>query len=167
MWVSPFRYLRIDGYLLLPAAFRSLSRLSSALSAKASTLRSFLLDLAMSTQLVTRRSRRQQLTCDAYRTLSENELLRSSNLAVRYLLPVISTLLYRIALRYSCLKKLSSFDLFVNFSDVLILEIENDSLFLIINLYEVFKVRSYHGLMLYQSSENSNLFLLFKFPDHW
>ena len=39
-WVSPFRDLRIDGYLLLPAAFRSLSRLSSALSAKASTLRS-------------------------------------------------------------------------------------------------------------------------------
>ena len=29
-----------NGYLLLPAAFRSLSRLSSALSAKASTLRS-------------------------------------------------------------------------------------------------------------------------------
>ena len=43
--VSPFRYLRINGYLLLPVAFRSLSRLSSALSAKASTLRSFLLDL--------------------------------------------------------------------------------------------------------------------------
>ena len=43
--VSPFRYLRIVGYLLLPEAFRSLSRLSSALSAKASTLRSFLLDL--------------------------------------------------------------------------------------------------------------------------
>ena len=39
--VSPFRYLRITGYLLLPEAFRSLSRLSSALSAKASTLRSF------------------------------------------------------------------------------------------------------------------------------
>ena len=39
MQVSPFRYLRINGYLLLPAAFRSLSRLSSALSAKASTLR--------------------------------------------------------------------------------------------------------------------------------
>ena len=39
--VSPFRYLRLNGYLLLPAAFRSLSRLSSALSAKASTLRSF------------------------------------------------------------------------------------------------------------------------------
>ena len=39
--VSPFRHPRINGYLLLPAAFRSLSRLSSALSAKASTLRSF------------------------------------------------------------------------------------------------------------------------------
>ena len=34
------------GYLHLPVAFRSLSRLSSALSAKASTLRSFLLDLS-------------------------------------------------------------------------------------------------------------------------
>ena len=45
MWVSPFRHLRITGYLLLPAAFRSLSRLSSALSAKASALRSFLLNL--------------------------------------------------------------------------------------------------------------------------
>ena len=44
-WVSPFGYLRIKGYLLLPAAFRSLSRPSSALSAKASTLRSFLFDL--------------------------------------------------------------------------------------------------------------------------
>ena len=38
--VSPFGYLRINGYLLLPEAFRSLSRPSSALSAKASTLRS-------------------------------------------------------------------------------------------------------------------------------
>ena len=40
-WVSPFRNLRIKGYLLLPEAYRSLSRLSSALSAKASTLRSY------------------------------------------------------------------------------------------------------------------------------
>ena len=38
--VSPFRDLRIKGYLHLPAAYRSLLRLSSALSAKASTLRS-------------------------------------------------------------------------------------------------------------------------------
>ena len=44
-WVSPFRDLRINGYLLLPEAFRSLSRLSSALSAKASALCSFLLGL--------------------------------------------------------------------------------------------------------------------------
>ena len=36
--VSPFRHLRIKDYLHLPAAFRSLSRLSSALSAKASAL---------------------------------------------------------------------------------------------------------------------------------
>ena len=43
--VSPFRYRRVNGYLLLTAAFRSLSRLSSALSAKASTLRSLYLDL--------------------------------------------------------------------------------------------------------------------------
>ena len=47
MRVSPFRYPRITGYLLLPAAFRSLSRLSSALSAKASTLRSYKLDLSL------------------------------------------------------------------------------------------------------------------------
>ena len=46
--VSPFRYLRIAGYLLLPEAFRSLSRLSSALSAKASALCSFLLNLTFS-----------------------------------------------------------------------------------------------------------------------
>ena len=44
--VSPFRYLRINVYLPLPAAFRSLSRLSSALSAKASTLRSYSLNLS-------------------------------------------------------------------------------------------------------------------------
>ena len=45
MWVSPFRNLRVNGYLLLTVAYRSLSRLSSALSAKASTLRSYSLDL--------------------------------------------------------------------------------------------------------------------------
>ena len=44
--VSPFRYLRINGYLLLPEAFRSLSRLSSALSAKASALRPFCLTIS-------------------------------------------------------------------------------------------------------------------------
>ena len=58
-WVSPFRDLRIIGYLLLPEAFRSLSRLSSALSAKASTICSFHhdqnVDIALST-LVSRLS---------------------------------------------------------------------------------------------------------------
>ena len=39
-WVSPFGYLRIIAYLRLPEAFRSLLRPSSALSAKASALRS-------------------------------------------------------------------------------------------------------------------------------
>ena len=43
--VSPFRNRRVNGYLLLTAAYRSLSRLSSALSAKASTLRSCSLNL--------------------------------------------------------------------------------------------------------------------------
>ena len=42
--VAPFRYPRITGYLLLPVAFRSLSRLSSALSAKAFSLCSLSLD---------------------------------------------------------------------------------------------------------------------------
>ena len=42
--VSPFRNLRLVGYVLLPAAYRSLSRLSSALSARASTLRPYQLN---------------------------------------------------------------------------------------------------------------------------
>ena len=42
-WVSPFRNLRIKSYKHLPAAYRSLLRLSSALSAKASALCPFCL----------------------------------------------------------------------------------------------------------------------------
>ena len=45
MRVSPFGHLRIMTHLQLPAAFRSLSRPSSALSAKASALRPSSLDL--------------------------------------------------------------------------------------------------------------------------
>ena len=52
-WVPPFRDLRIVGYLLLPEAFRSLSRLSSALSAKASTICSFYHDQNVSIALLT------------------------------------------------------------------------------------------------------------------
>ena len=44
--VSPFGYPGITAYLQLPRAFRSLSRPSSAISALASTLRSYSLDLA-------------------------------------------------------------------------------------------------------------------------
>ena len=44
--VSPFGNPRIDGYLLLPEAYRSLSRPSSAPDAKAFPLRSFQLDLS-------------------------------------------------------------------------------------------------------------------------
>ena len=47
MWVPPFGDLRITGYLLLPAAFRSLSRPSSAPDAKAFPLRSSSLDLSV------------------------------------------------------------------------------------------------------------------------
>ena len=45
--VSPFRNPRITGYVLLTVAYRSLSRLSSALSAKAFTLCSLSLDLCV------------------------------------------------------------------------------------------------------------------------
>ena len=48
MWVAPFGNLRIDAYVPLPVAYRSLSRPSSAPDAKAFPLRSFLLDLASS-----------------------------------------------------------------------------------------------------------------------
>ena len=43
--VSPFGYLRIKAHLRLPEAYRSLSRPSSALSAKAFPLRPLQLDL--------------------------------------------------------------------------------------------------------------------------
>ena len=47
-WVSPFRYLWVNRYLLLTTAFRSLSRLSSPLDAQAFTLRSYQLNLIFS-----------------------------------------------------------------------------------------------------------------------
>ena len=45
MWVAPFGNLRVDGYLRLTVAYRSLSRPSSAPDAKAFTLHSFELNL--------------------------------------------------------------------------------------------------------------------------
>ncbi len=44
MRVTPFGYLRIKGYVLLPAAFRSLSRPSSSSSSKASAMDLYSLD---------------------------------------------------------------------------------------------------------------------------
>jgi hypothetical protein len=56
--VAPFGDLRFEGYLHLPAAFRSLLRPSSALSAKASTLRSLFVDrLPLSTCVFSSRLR--------------------------------------------------------------------------------------------------------------
>ncbi len=46
-WVAPFGNLRINGHLHLPAAYRSLSRPSSPQRAKASSVRPFLLSLAI------------------------------------------------------------------------------------------------------------------------
>ena len=51
MRVSPFGHLRITAYVRLPEAFRSLSRPSSAPSAKASALRSSSLDQSVSFDL--------------------------------------------------------------------------------------------------------------------
>ena len=63
--VSPFGNLRINAYLQLPAAYRSLSRPSSAPSAKAFPLRSSQLDLRRgeSVPFRFRRQRRQKLHC--------------------------------------------------------------------------------------------------------
>jgi hypothetical protein len=50
-WVAPFGYLRINCYLHIPAACRSLSRPSSPQRAKASSVRPFLLSLAFGTNI--------------------------------------------------------------------------------------------------------------------
>ena len=69
--VSPFRHPRINAYVQLPAAFRSLSRLSSAPSARASALRPTMLNLFVSPSLALRLARAVQkwfLTC-SYRRI--------------------------------------------------------------------------------------------------
>ena len=58
--VSPFRHPRIKAYVQLPAAFRSLSRLSSAPSARASALRPTMLNLFVSPPLPFRFTRAVQ-----------------------------------------------------------------------------------------------------------
>ena len=51
-WVAPFGNLRIEGYLHLPEAYRSLSRPSSPLRAKASAVRSYLLSYYLNSNIV-------------------------------------------------------------------------------------------------------------------
>ena len=80
MWVSPFRNLRIIGYLLLPEAYRSLSRLSSALSAKASALRSFLLGLSDTIALISD----GLLVCCFSTSLLSQRLVSSLSLRLTY-----------------------------------------------------------------------------------
>ena len=58
--VSPFRHPRIKAHVQLPAAFRSLSRLSSAPSARASALRPTMLNLFVSPSLALRLTRAVQ-----------------------------------------------------------------------------------------------------------
>ena len=55
-WVPPFGNLRVNGYVLLTAAYRSLSRPSSAPSAKASALCSFSLDLLLVISSIARKN---------------------------------------------------------------------------------------------------------------
>ena len=66
-WVPPFRYLRINGYLPLPAAFRSLSRLSSACSAQASALCPPLLNHLCTPSVACRSFFWLSLACDSHR----------------------------------------------------------------------------------------------------
>ena len=51
-WVIPFGNLRVNGYLHLYAAYRSLSRPSSPLRAKASTIRPWLFTLIVAYSFV-------------------------------------------------------------------------------------------------------------------
>ena len=59
MWVAPFGNHRINGYLRLPDAYRSLSRPSSPLRAKASAMRPYLL----LSRLVTPLTESHQASC--------------------------------------------------------------------------------------------------------
>ena len=70
--VAPFGNLRVNGYLLLTAAYRSLSRPSSAPDAKAFPLRSFQLDLLVA-KSIPLRFRRQP--CGFWRKLRSIPLL--------------------------------------------------------------------------------------------
>ena len=74
--VSPFGNLRIRAYLQLPAAYRSLSRPSSALSAKAFPLRSLQLDRRRDESIPFRFRRQGAKSFTALRRLSSSTKIR-------------------------------------------------------------------------------------------
>ena len=87
MCVPTFGYLRIYAYLQLPAAFRSLSRPSSAPDAKAFSLCSSLLEL-LAKQLNGCLTKRTQLYTKVSSTM--NNLFKVENMRAYFLLIVRS-----------------------------------------------------------------------------
>ena len=69
VWVTPFGHPRINGYLLLHAAFRSLSRPSSSASSKASAVDPFLLDHIIFMTLLYYLSKNKRIGGTGIRTL--------------------------------------------------------------------------------------------------
>ena len=110
-WVSPFRYLWIKAYLQLPTAFRSLSRLSSALSAKASSLRSFFPDhfhLSMSEHIALCSGRLNYVFLFKFMTISRHASDVSIYLCALQFFRIIVSRLDLFSIRFSRYK-LSSF----------------------------------------------------------
>ena len=87
--VAPFGYPRINGYLLLPEAFRSLSRPSSAPDAKAFPLRSFQLDLLVAKSALLRFRSRENSARSLAPRFSPKTRFRRSGTGVSVLLRVV------------------------------------------------------------------------------
>ena len=87
--VAPFGDLRINGYLLLPEAYRSLSRPSSAPDAKAFPLRSFQLDLLVAKSAPLRFRSRENSARSLAPRFSPKTRFRRSGTGVSVLLRVV------------------------------------------------------------------------------
>ena len=87
--VAPFGDLRINGYLLLPEAYRSLSRPSSAPDAKAFPLRSFQLDLLVAKSAPLRFRSRENSARSLAPRFSPKTSFRRSGTGVTVLLRVV------------------------------------------------------------------------------
>ena len=87
--VAPFGDLRINGYLLLPEAYRSLSRPSSAPDAKAFPLRSFQLDLLVAKSALLRFRSRENSARSLAPRFSPKTSFRRSGTGVTVLLRVV------------------------------------------------------------------------------